>query len=193
MRCSKRRFGNVIEKTRGHDMRRFCTFLLHGAALGGVLATAACQTPGEDAKANVYGENQVDTRQAAEVINILTVLPAKVEVDNSQNQKTAQVVGGVLGALGGGLLGGSLANNGVAGGTVGAVGGGVAGAAAGSLVPAQVLVAGVSITYEDQGHVYNSAQVGQVCEFAPGKAIVVATTPGETRIQPNATCPPPKA
>jgi outer membrane lipoprotein SlyB len=160
-------------------------------AILAVLATASCQTPGDDAKANVYSEDQVNTRQAAKVIEILAVLPAKIEVSNTQNQKTAQVVGGVLGALGGGLLGGSLAYNGVAGGTVGAVGGGLAGAAAGSLVPSQVLVSGVSITYEDQGQTFNSAQVGQLCEFAPGKAIVVETAPGVTRIQPNATCPPP--
>jgi outer membrane lipoprotein SlyB len=56
-------------------------------------------------------------------------------------------------------------------------------------VPGTVLVGGVSITYEDEGQTFNSAQVGQICEYVPGKAIVVETGPGTTRIQPNATCP----
>jgi outer membrane lipoprotein SlyB len=162
-----------------------------GAALMAVLLTSACQTPGANDQANVYGENQVNTQQAAKVIQILAVFPAKVQVDNSQNQKTAQLVGGVLGAVGGGLLGGSVAYNQGAGATLGAAGGGAAGVAAGSLVPSTVLVEGVSITYEDQGQIYNSAQVGKLCEFAPGKAVVIATGPGVTRIQPNAPCPQP--
>ncbi|HTI00446.1 MAG TPA: hypothetical protein VL752_05820 [Acidisoma sp.] len=164
-----------------------------GAAFLAALSTTACQAPGENAKANVYSESQVNSRQAAEVIDILAVMPAKVEVSNEQNQKTAQVIGGLLGAIGGGVLGGSLANNGLAGGTAGAAGGAVAGAAAGSLVSSEALVSGVSITYEDHGQTYNSAQVGDICEYAPGKAVMVATGPGVTRIQPNTKCPPPKA
>jgi outer membrane lipoprotein SlyB len=164
-----------------------------GVALLSVLLTSACQTPGAADEANVYGEDQVNTQQAAKVIEILAVLPAKVQVDNSQNQQTAQLVGGLLGAVGGGLLGGGVAYNQVAGATVGAAGGGAAGVVAGSLVPSTVLVEGVSITYEDQGQTFNSAQVGKSCEFSSGKAIVVITGPGVTRIQPNATCPPPKA
>jgi outer membrane lipoprotein SlyB len=159
------------------------------AVLCALSVFSACQTPGENVKANVYNSDEVNTRQAAKVITILAVLPAQVQVDNSQNQHTAQVVGGILGAIGGGLLGGSLAYNGVAGGAVGAVGGGAAGAAAGSLVPGTVLVGGVSITNEDGGNTFNSAQVGQICEYVPGKAIVVETGPGTTRIQPNANCP----
>jgi outer membrane lipoprotein SlyB len=154
-----------------------------------VLPLAACQTPGETSAPNVYTEGQVNTRQEAKVVKILAVLPAKVQVDNSQNQRAAQLVGGLLGAAGGGILGARLdASHALAGGSVGALGGGVAGAAAGSLVPGKVMVAGVSITYEANGGTYNSAQVGRLCEYAPGKAIVITTSPAETRIQPNAAC-----
>jgi outer membrane lipoprotein SlyB len=163
-----------------------------GIALLAILLTSACQTPGADDQANVYGENQVNTQQAAKVVNILAVLPARVEVDNSQNQQTAQLVGGILGAVGGGLLGGAASENDPTGAAIGATSGGTIGVVAGSLVPSAVLVEGVSITYEDQGQTMNSAQVGKLCEYAPGRAIVVITGPGVTRIQPNATCPLPK-
>jgi hypothetical protein len=82
-------------------------------------------------------------------------------------------------------------HNALATGTVGAVAGGAVGAAAGSLVPGQVLVDGVSITYTDHGSTFSSAQVGRTCEYAPGQAIMVSTWPTETRIQPNHECPPP--
>ena len=122
--------------------------------------------------------------------NILAVMPAKVEVDNSQQKKNAEVIGGVLGAVVGGIVGNKLSNNDSAGGAViGAAGGGVAGVAAGSLVSDKVLVDGVSITYEAMGKTLNSAQVGRICEYIPGKAVVISTGPTETRVQPNATCP----
>jgi outer membrane lipoprotein SlyB len=156
---------------------------------------AACAQPGAESQANVYGQGQVNTRQQANVINILAVLPAKVQVSNAENKRTAQLAGGVLGALAGAGLGAGLASthqaNAFAAGTVGGVGGGVLGAAAGSMVPDAVLVDGVSITYVDHGQTFNSAQVGRMCEFAPGRAVMISTTPTETRIQPNATCPPP--
>lgn len=159
-----------------------------------VLSLAACAQPGAEASPNVYGEGQVNTRQNAEVVTILAVMPAKVQVSNAQNQRAAQLAGGILGAVAGGGLGGGLAarHDALATGAVGAVGGGVVGAAAGSLVPGQVLVEGVSITYEDHGSTFSSAQVGRMCEFAPGRTIMISTTPTETRIQPNATCPAPK-
>ncbi|MBV8093728.1 MAG: hypothetical protein JO110_10930 [Acetobacteraceae bacterium] len=137
---------------------------------------------------------QVNTRQHAEVVNILAILPAKVKVSNAENQRTAQIVGGLIGALAGAGLGAGLGHHyTLAAGTVGAAGGGVFGAAAGSLVPDQVLVDGVSITYTDHGNTFNSAQVGRACEYKQGQAIMVATSPTDTRIQPNNACPvPPK-
>lgn len=162
------------------------------ALIGMVLmafALAGCQAPGANLQSNVYRADQVDTRQSAKVINIIAVMPAKVEVDNTQAKRAAQVIGGLLGAIGGGIAGHEFSHNSRSVTALGAVGGGVAGAAAGSLVPGKTLVDGVSITYEDQGKIFNSAQVGEQCQFIPGKAVVIATSPTETRIQPNATCP----
>jgi outer membrane lipoprotein SlyB len=153
---------------------------------------AACAQPGADAAANVYSEGQVNTRQKAEVVEILAVMPARVQVSNAQNQRTAQLAGGILGAMAGGGLAAGLGHHyALANGTVGAVGGGAVGVAAGSLVPGQVLVDGVSITYNDHGDTFSSAQVGRACEFVPGRALLISTTPTETRVQPNTTCPPP--
>ncbi len=150
---------------------------------------SSCAQPGADLQANVYQAGQVNQVQNAKEITILTVMPAKVEVSNAQNQKTAEVVGGVLGAVGAGLLGGGLSHNANTG--VGsAVLGGVAGAAAGSMVNSTALVDGVTIGYNENGQTLTSSQVGELCQFKPGAALVVSTSANETRVQPNAVCPP---
>ncbi|TAM85643.1 MAG: glycine zipper 2TM domain-containing protein [Candidimonas sp.] len=160
--------------------------------IGASVSIAGCQAPGQRYASNVYGAGQVNTRQEATTIEILAVLPAKVQVSNAQNQRAATIAGALIGAIGGGLLGANAnsryhRSNAV----LGAAGGGVAGAAVGSLVPSTVLVDGVSIAYKQDGKVYNSAQVGEQCQFHPGTALMVSTGPNETRIQPNAVCPPP--
>jgi outer membrane lipoprotein SlyB len=160
-----------------------------GAAL---LALSACAQPGAESAANVYSQGQVNTRQKADVVEILAVMPARVQVSNAENQRTAQIVGGLFGSAAGAGLGAGLAHhNALATGTVGAVGGGAVGVAAGSLVPGQVLVDGVSITYTDHGSTFSSAQVGKMCEYSLGKAIMISTSSTETRIQSNHECPPP--
>ncbi|MFA6095062.1 MAG: hypothetical protein WC757_04225 [Candidatus Paceibacterota bacterium] len=63
------------------------------------------------------------------------------------------------------------------------------GVAAGSLVADKVLVDGVSISYSQNEEMFSSAQVGKLCEFKPGTAIMISTSQSETRIQPNAVCP----
>ncbi|MBB2176703.1 hypothetical protein [Gluconacetobacter johannae] len=158
-------------------------------ALATVLS--ACATPGEENRADTYTADQVNARQEAQVINILAVLPARVQVDNSRNRKNAQIVGGLLGAALGAGLGAGFSGNPAAGGTLAGLGGAGAGVAGGSLVADKVLVDGVSLTYEQAGHTFNSAQVGRACEYHPGKAVMVMTSPTVTRVQPNATCPPP--
>lgn len=160
-------------------------------AISGFALLTACQQPGADLAANVYQADQVNQSQDAKIISILSLSPAKVEVSNAQNQHTAEVVGGVLGAVGGGLLGNSLSNHWNAGGNTvaGAAVGGVGGAAAGSLVPGQVLVDGVTIGYTEAGALHTSTQVGDMCQFKFGQALVVTTQANETRVQPNAICP----
>lgn len=158
-------------------------------AISSLAVLAACQQPGADLAANVYQADQVNQSQDAKIINILSLSPAKVEVSNAQNQHTAQVVGGLLGAVGGGLLGGNIGHGGTGNVVGGAALGGVGGAAAGSLVPGQVLVEGVTIGYTEAGALHTSTQVGDMCQFKMGQAMVVTTQANETRVQPNAICP----
>lgn len=150
---------------------------------------AGCQATGESHRANVYKAGQVNAIQNAQTINIVAVMPAKIEVDNSKQKQSAQVFGALLGAVGGGVIGSNLGDRSSTNTTIGAAGGAALGAAAGSLVPDAALVDGVSITYEIDLEMYNSAQVGALCEFVPGRAIMISTSPTETRIQPNAVCP----
>ncbi len=148
-----------------------------------------CSTSGEQYQANVYTAGQVNSRQAAKTVQILAVLPAKIEVDNTEGKQNAQMIGGVLGAIAGGVIGNKTTNHSGSGTAVGAVAGAGVGAAGGSLVKDKVLVDGVSITYVEDGQTYNSAQVGKICEFTPGVALVISSDGAETRLQPNATCP----
>jgi outer membrane lipoprotein SlyB len=150
---------------------------------------AGCSTSGEQYSANVYKAGQVNSRQAAKTVKILAVMPAKIEVDNTEGKQNAQMIGGILGAVAGGVVGNKVSNHSKTGTVVGVAGGAGVGAAAGSLVKDTVLVDGVSLTYVEDGQTYNSAQVGKMCEFAPGVALVISTDGEETRLQPNATCP----
>lgn len=161
------------------------------SVLGLALTTllAGCSTSGEQYSANVYKAGQVNSRQAAKTVKILAVMPAKIEVDNTEGKQNAQMIGGILGAVAGGVVGNKVSNHSKTGTVVGVAGGAGVGAAAGSLVKDTVLVDGVSLTYVEDGQTYNSAQVGKMCEFTPGVALVISTDGAETRLQPNATCP----
>ena len=156
-----------------------------------LLTLVGCAATGENLRSNVYRAGQVNTAQSARAIKIIAVLPAQIEVDNSDQKKKAQVGGALLGALAGGLGGGlgGVGGLGTAGTTVA---GGALGAAAGSLVSDKVLVEGVSISYSENGQIFTSAQVGKACEFIVGPSLLINTTVNETRIQPNAVCPPVK-
>jgi len=152
------------------------------------ISIQGCAT-GANLQSNVYQAGQVNQRQEAEVVEILAVLPAKVEVSNAEAQRLAQAGGSVLGAIGGAAIGSNVRNANATTTVYGGVTGARAGGVAGSVVPGKVLVDGVSLTYVQNGKTFNSAQVGKICEFKPGKAIVVSANPNETRIQPNSQCP----
>ncbi|MBC7102773.1 MAG: glycine zipper 2TM domain-containing protein [Parvibaculum sp.] len=154
-----------------------------------LLVVAGCQATGENHRANVYKAGEVNSVQKAKTVNILAVMPAKIEVDNSKQKQSVQVFGALLGAVAGGVVGHSLGDQSATNTTIGAAGGAALGAAGGSLVPDAVLVDGISITYELDLETFNSAQVGALCEFVPGRAVMVSTSEQETRIQPNAVCP----
>ena len=159
------------------------------AAAAAIISLAGCAATGENLQANVYKAGQVNQTQEAKTVQILAVMPAKIEVDNAEQKKAAQVGGAILGAFLGAAAGGASKNNPGAATAGGAVAGAAVGGAAGSLVKDKVLVDGVSLTYVFKGKTLNSAQVGKACEFAPGMAVMISTSPTETRIQPNKECP----
>ena len=158
-------------------------------AIATITALTGCAATGENLQANVYKAGQVNQTQEAKTVQILAVMPAKIEVDNADQKKAAQVGGAILGAILGAAAGGASKNNPGAATAGGAVAGAAVGGAAGSLVKDKVLVDGVSLTYQFKGKTLNSAQVGKACEFAPGMAVMISTSPTETRIQPNKECP----
>lgn len=68
----------------------------------------------------------MNQKQAAEVIEIIAILPAQVEVDNTEAQKKRQILGAILGAAGGAAIGDAVGgNNTVAGGLLGGAAGAV--------------------------------------------------------------------
>ncbi|CAK7192371.1 hypothetical protein COMNV_00567 [Commensalibacter sp. Nvir] len=154
-----------------------------------ILCLPCCQSNADKYAADVYKVDQLNTRQETKTVNIISILPAKVSVDNKTNQRAAQIVGGLLGAVAGGVTGDHIGSGNTLGTVAGTITGGTIGAAAGSLVSNNVLVGGVSLTYKDGTKIYTSTQVGKTCQFTPGLAMVVSTKNNETRIQPNAKCP----
>ncbi|PHM30985.1 glycine zipper domain-containing protein [Xenorhabdus innexi] len=149
---------------------------------------SGCQSNADSYAADVYDPTQLNGKQEAKTINIISVLPAKVAVENKANQEAAQTFGAILGAVAGGVVGYNAGSSG-AGAAAGAVGGGALGAAAGSMVDEKVIVEGVTLIYKEKNKIYTSIQVGRTCQFTPGLSVVITTQKNETRIQPNATCP----
>jgi outer membrane lipoprotein SlyB len=122
------------------------------------LTISACTTTGDKYRASSYRSTQVNQKQAAEVIEIIAILPAQVEVDNTEAQKKRQILGAILGAAGGAAIGNT------------------------------VLVEGVTLTFVQDSKTYSSSQVGRACEFKPGRAVMISMRADETRIQPNNSC-----
>lgn len=151
------------------------------------VALTGCANNADQYAADAYQVDQLNSKQETKTVNIISVVPAKVFVDNKDNQDTAKAVGTVLGAVVGAVLGYQTGSDwgtaaaGVAGATVGGV--------AGGMTKGKVQVDGVSLTYKEDTKVYTSTQVGKQCMFSTGMAVVITTKANETRIQPNATCP----
>jgi len=148
-----------------------------------------CQSNADEHAADVYQTGQLNSKQETKTVNIISVLPAKVAVDNTANKRAAQATGTILGAVAGGILGHNVGSRSNLNTTTGAVAGGTAGAVAGSMVNDKTLVEGVSLTYKEGTKIYTSTQVGKECQFTTGLAVVISTNYNETRIQPNAKCP----
>ncbi|EER1954350.1 glycine zipper 2TM domain-containing protein [Escherichia coli] len=154
-----------------------------------VFALSGCQSNADNFAADVYDTTQVNSKQETKMVTIVSVLPAKIAVDNKANKEAAQTFGAVVGAVTGGIIGHNTKNGSKLATAAGAAGGTALGAAAGSLVKDKTIVEGVSLTYKEGTKVYTSTQVGRACQFAPGLAAMISTKENETRIQPNATCP----
>jgi outer membrane lipoprotein SlyB len=159
--------------------------------ISSIVFLSGCQATGQEHAANVFKADQVNTKQEAKTVQILAVMPAQIEVDNTQQKQAVQMGAGLIGALAGAAVGRSVsssAHHGT-GAAAGAVIGGAGGAMAGGIVKDTTLVNGVSLTYVEDGKTFNSAQVGKVCEFQPGLAVVISSKEDETRIQANSSCP----
>lgn len=159
------------------------------SSLVSVLTLTGCQSNADSYAADVYETSNLNGKQETKTVNLISILPAKISVDNTENKKAAQTFGAILGAVAGGVAGHNVGTGSALGTGAGAVGGGAVGAAAGSLVKDKVLVEGVSLTYKEGTKIYTSTQVGKACQFTTGLAVVISTKENETRIQPNTTCP----
>jgi hypothetical protein len=125
------------------------------------------------------------TVQTSKSIQIISVLPAKIEADNYQAQFATAALSAATRGIGG-RYGGV--------GTLGTMGttmeGGTIGNSTGLMAPDKITVDGVSITYSDNNQLITSLQTGKVCEFRPGPSTLDSTSDfTKIQIQPNTTCP----
>ena len=153
--------------------------LLPAMLVSAALATG-CASDGSLYRSDVYTAPMVNQAQEVKTVEIIAVVPARVAVTNSDNRTDARNVGMLLGAIAGAVIANQGSHS-----TSNKIAGGLAGGAIGGLAGRQELVNGVQITFRDGNRMFNSAQVGQVCEFKTGTAIMVSPSPNETRIQPN--------
>lgn len=147
---------------------------------------AGCSTDGSMYRSDVYTAGQVNQMQEVRTVEIIAVQSARVAVGNTEDRTDARNIGMILGAIAGAAIG-NHNNHSTSARVMGGLAGGALGGIAGQSVGGnrQELVNGVQITFRDGNKLYNSAQVGQVCEFKTGTAIMVSQSPTETRIQPN--------
>lgn len=150
------------------------------------LILAGCANDGSVYRSDVYSSSMVNQAQEVKTVEIIAVMPARIAVSNSSERSDGLNTGAILGALAGaatGLLVSDHSDAVIAGTVAGGALGGLAGRSAAG--KSQNLVDGVQITFKQNGKIYTSAQVGQLCEFRTGTAIMVSPSPNATRIQPN--------
>ncbi|HCP6299481.1 TPA: hypothetical protein OE585_004283 [Escherichia coli] len=177
----------TLRNRKSHELKK--TLLSIALLTASITALSGCQSNADQYVADVYDTGQLNAKQETKTVNIISVLPAKVAVDNTANKQAAQTFGAILGAVVGGVAGHNVGSGSGLCTTAGAVGGGAVGAAVGTLVKDKSIVEGVSLTYKEGTKVFTSTQVGKPCQFTTGLAVVISTKNNETRIQPNTTCP----
>lgn len=163
--------------------------LLCTGVLALTLTMAGCaMEDGTRYRSDVYSAGSVNRVQAVETVEIVYISPAQVEVPVSGDRDRAQMTGMILGAIAGAAIGNHGHHS-----TSSRVMGGLAGGALGNLAGQAIgdrssneFVDGVQLTYRGKdGRLYQSAQVGNLCEYRLGTAMLVAPRQGDARIQPN--------
>ena len=143
------------------------------------VALSGCATDGNYYRSDVYSSSQVNQAQRVNTVEIIAINPAQVAVNNSENSDRARATGAILGAIAGAAIGNHNNHS-----TSSRVLGGLAGGAIGG--SGTTYVDGVQLVYRSSdGQVYQSTQVGRICEYKLGSAIMASSRSGETRIQPN--------
>ena len=178
--------GVACPKRAGARRKTMKTKLALIGAVTAALLTAGCANDGTAYRSDVYWAGQVNQAQEVKTVQIIAVMPARITVDNRYERDDSATMGTILGALAGAVIGATVSDSpdAVIAGTVG-------GAALGNVTGKGVsgrsenFVEGVQITFRQGDRIFNSAQVGRVCEFKTGTAIMVSPSPNETRIQPN--------
>ena len=162
--------------------------LITAAVCAAALALSGCASDGNLYRSDVYTAGQVNQKQEVKTVEIISITPAQVAVSNTENRDRAQMTGAILGAIAGAAIGNHnnhSTSSRVMGGLAGGALGGLAGDAVGGSSRTNY-VDGVQLVYRTSGgKVYQSAQVGRLCEYKMGTAIMVSARSGETRIQPN--------
>lgn len=151
------------------------------------VALSGCATDGNYYRSDVYSSSQMNQAQRVNTVEIIAINPAQVAVNNSENSDRARATGAILGAIAGAAIGNHnnhSTSSRVLGGLAGGAIGGLAGDAVGG--SGTTYVDGVQLVYRSSdGQVYQSTQVGRICEYKLGSAIMASSRSGETRIQPN--------
>lgn len=165
--------------------------ILASLSCASLLMLTSCAESGYENRPDVYNAGMVNQVQEVANINIIQVRPVRIQVSNARNRSSAGLVGGLLGAGLGVGMGLGVGHSPLAAG-LGGFGGAVAGDMIGhSIAGSTSFVNGVTVVFQTPtNRMMSSTQVGRACEYALGIATVVATGPGQIRIQPNATCVP---
>ena len=152
------------------------------------LVLTGCAVDGTRYRSDTYYASAVNQAQQVRTVEILAIGSAKVAISNEANRSDGSNIGMILGAIAGAAIGNQSHDhrltNRVIGGLAGGVVGHMLGESAGGRDSVDY-VDGVQLTFRYKDKLYNSAQVGRPCEYKTGLAVMISTSPTETRIQPN--------